>query len=541
VSDVLFRIGVTKLVLSVVLACVALIVQRRFDRPPVSHVLWALVLAVLLVPAVIEASLPDLAIPSGELTESALDPVVGALSPGSGGVVQGWLPALSGQVKAALVAAWLLGALGMLIGSLVRTVRFRRLLVAASRPAGAEVQRIASQAAAALNLREVPVVQQTGAHLSPMVWWIGGTVRVLVPDALVSGMDPVALRWVLAHEMAHVRRGDHIVRWLEWLACVVFWWNPVAWWTRRQLRAAEEFCCDALVLSRVPGSARSYGSSLLSVIDFLSTPITLRPPAFASAVDTGGRTTLIERRLRKIMTTNAILNIPGWLRVTLVIGGVGALSLGLINCGADADAVGPDPDDADMPFGQVSEARQANAADLGDFDHSALSNAACADCHDAGKDEAAVRDALVRSVLAEIEEAVSAGELSKEEAQARLRELEARVRASAMANPSEGGDLMRAREQNADGLLRATAERVRAAVEAGEISEDVAKDRLREIEQQLRRPKVAPAGVDGAGAGETDLPFGVLMEVKERTETGNASSVERRKKLEEAARRSSGN
>ena len=56
-------------------------------------------------------------------------------------------------------------------------------------------------------------------------------------------------QWIVAHELAHVRRRDYLVRWVEWLACVCFWWNPVVWWAQRNLRAMEEICCDDLVLS----------------------------------------------------------------------------------------------------------------------------------------------------------------------------------------------------------------------------------------------------------------------------------------------------
>jgi len=154
-------------------------------------------------------------------------------------------------------------------------------------------------------------------------------------------MDHEELRWILAHELAHVRRRDHVIRWIEWLTCCVFWWNPVAWWARRQLRAEEEFCCDALVLSSFGSSPRSYASSLVSVIDFLSTPPTLRAPAFASEADSGGRSNVIERRLKLIVSNNRIPTTPRWLRAARMTA-VLILPLGLIYCGPDSSVADPE-------------------------------------------------------------------------------------------------------------------------------------------------------------------------------------------------------
>ncbi|MBC8470440.1 MAG: M48 family metalloprotease [Planctomycetes bacterium] len=39
-----------------------------------------------------------------------------------------------------------------------------------------------------------------------MVWWAGGKVQIVIPTALLDQMDAHEWQWVLAHEMAHVRR-----------------------------------------------------------------------------------------------------------------------------------------------------------------------------------------------------------------------------------------------------------------------------------------------------------------------------------------------
>ncbi len=75
---------------------------------------------------------------------------------------------------------------------------------------------------------------------------------------------------VLVHELAHIRRRDHLTRWFEIFVRGIFWWHPLAWWASRQLRQAEEECCDAWVVWALPDSRRSYGEALLWTIEFLA-------------------------------------------------------------------------------------------------------------------------------------------------------------------------------------------------------------------------------------------------------------------------------
>ena len=70
--------------------------------------------------------------------------------------------------------------------SMVRIVRFNCLLRMGSKVAPPELQHIASELAGRLGLAKTPMITTTSAHLSPMVWWIGGRVRVVLPAALTE-------------------------------------------------------------------------------------------------------------------------------------------------------------------------------------------------------------------------------------------------------------------------------------------------------------------------------------------------------------------
>ena len=327
--ELILQIAGSKLAVSVVLGGAVWLLQRNQDRPRLSHALCLTLLAALLVPPlisipVLQPTLPPPG-PAGVVGFGELRSVTLTGAPGGG-----WF---TGYAGSGLVLAWVLGAVAVLLSTLVRARRFRRSLMAVSRGASPDLRRMAREVARTLGLAKVPEIHTTDALVSPMAYWSGGATHVLIPSALLETMPQAELRWILAHELAHVRRRDHLVRWLEWLACTAFWWNPVAWWARRRLRAAGELCCDALVVNAFNCAPRDYARALVRAIDLVCTERTPRPPAFASAADSGRRTQFLERRIRMIITNNPPSTLPRGLRTPLRCGLVALLAVGLVYCG----------------------------------------------------------------------------------------------------------------------------------------------------------------------------------------------------------------
>src|SRR5947208_2885040 len=126
--------------------------------------------------------------------------------------------------------------------------------------------------ASRLGLRRVPGVWLVPGRLAPMLWSLGGAPRLLVPEELLDGLSAEQRATLLLHELAHLRRRDHWVRLLELLATGLYWWHPVVWWARRELREAEEQCCDAWVVCALAGTGRMYATALLECLGFRSAP-----------------------------------------------------------------------------------------------------------------------------------------------------------------------------------------------------------------------------------------------------------------------------
>lgn len=92
-----------------------------------------------------------------------------------------------------------------------------------------------------VEVRECPQVSV------PMTWSLLRPV-ILVPAGSRSWSEQIK-RSVLLHELGHIRRGDCLMLLLGRLACVAYWFHPLAWVAARQLRKTSEQAADDLVLA----------------------------------------------------------------------------------------------------------------------------------------------------------------------------------------------------------------------------------------------------------------------------------------------------
>lgn len=191
---------------------------------------------------------------------------------------------------------WIAGSLLWLLSATVRIRNFQRALRAAE-PAPAWLQTQVDKLADRLGMPSSPTVWLVPGAISPLVWALCGSARLLVPVKLWDRLDEEQRSTLLIHELAHLRRKDHWVRALELVATGLFWWHPVVWWARRAMREAEEQCCDAWVVWAKPSAAKAYATALLETVDFLSQA---RPPLPLAASGIG-HVEHLKRRLTMIL------------------------------------------------------------------------------------------------------------------------------------------------------------------------------------------------------------------------------------------------
>ncbi len=195
------------------------------------------------------------------------------------------------------VAAWIVGVLVVLCVWALRSLSTQRL-VNRSAPADAPTTALVSACATLLGLRRAPRTVMTDERVCPTVV-CGLTPRLILPVGLWDSLDGPSRHAVITHELAHLRRMDHLWCWLVGLVALVYWWHPVAWWARRRLREEADASCDAWVTSVLPGSRRAYAEALVATKSYLSLPGRCALPGLGVM---SGRAQKLARRIKMVMT-----------------------------------------------------------------------------------------------------------------------------------------------------------------------------------------------------------------------------------------------
>jgi beta-lactamase regulating signal transducer with metallopeptidase domain len=200
------------------------------------------------------------------------------------------------QTRRFLIIAWIVGTVVWCSIQFYLCLRFRFAL--RSCQPSAELRNQVEILARRIGLVRWPDVLLMDEEISPMLWGMGPNAVIVLPRRLIAHMNMDRLSTLLAHEMAHFRRGDQWVRCVELLATGLYWWHPAVWWARRELELAEEQCCDAWVVDQCLGNSRPYAEAILETLDFLSN---VRPRAIRNVACGMGYGLQLRYRLRDIM------------------------------------------------------------------------------------------------------------------------------------------------------------------------------------------------------------------------------------------------
>ncbi len=166
------------------------------------------------------------------------------------------------DISAVAGTVWLLGVLASALILIAGLARLHWLAAHAHVTEHPLWRQIGEQVRATYGLR-TPVRLLQSDHPALLVTWGWRAPTILLP-ATAPEWSAERIRVVLAHELAHVARGDWGAQLAAEALRVVHWFNPLVWLACRRLRHESECACDDAVLAQGI-AAPDYATHLLAL------------------------------------------------------------------------------------------------------------------------------------------------------------------------------------------------------------------------------------------------------------------------------------
>jgi GWxTD domain-containing protein len=93
---------------------------------------------------------------------------------------------------------------------------------------------------------------------------------VLLPASLLNRLPVEQIEVLIAHELAHIRRHDYLINWVQTVVETVLFYHPAIWWISRVVRREREACCDDLAVEACSFDCTSLAHALLRLEELRS-------------------------------------------------------------------------------------------------------------------------------------------------------------------------------------------------------------------------------------------------------------------------------
>jgi len=330
--------------------------------------------------------------------------------------------------------------------------------------------------------RTVRLLRSALAEVPMVVGWFSPVV--LVPASAFTTLSRDQLKALLAHELAHIRRHDHLLNAAQAVVEIVLFFHPVVWWISKQMRVEREFCCDESSV-QVTGDPRLLAEALARM-----ETLRIAAPQMTVLASNGGS---LVQRIQRILGVrpDGKRTVFGWhIPVGLALAGIVAVAgtayaAPTLERGGERTTAGQDDDGGE------------NRRDL------------------------AAREKRIRA-------AVEAGKMTREEAARHLEELRKRMAgARGGEEDGQGGD-DDAHLNEAIANYRAMQERLEADVKAGKLTREQADKKLIELRKTIGQRHESKKST---AASQNRLEL-YMREVEAAVKAGRLTPEEGRKKIE---------
>lgn len=163
-----------------------------------------------------------------------------------------------------LALAWSCGVLLLSVRAWRQWSRLQALLRMAERLPEWEIRLTTLMRQFGLR-RPIRILRSAAVAAPALVGWLRPVI--VLPVAMLGNLPPPQIEWLLAHELAHLRRWDPVCNLFQLVLETLYFFHPVVHWISRDVRNEREICCDATAIAIRGGDRLDFARALAGLAD----------------------------------------------------------------------------------------------------------------------------------------------------------------------------------------------------------------------------------------------------------------------------------
>lgn len=199
-----------------------------------------------------------------------------------------------GAIGLILCLLWCIGILVMIVLMTKSMLRFKTVKKSALPLQNPDVRRLYHDCLIEMKLKKPVPVYSTAFLKTPVITGLFKPC-IYLPIHLISDYNADSIRYMLMHELQHHKSKDALANYVMNLVGVFYWFNPLVWYSLKEMKNDREVACDTSVLKRLhEEDYKAYGNTLINFAEKVS----LLPFPFATGIS--GSMKQMQKRVKNI-------------------------------------------------------------------------------------------------------------------------------------------------------------------------------------------------------------------------------------------------
>lgn len=169
-----------------------------------------------------------------------------------------------------LCILWIIGIFIMIVLITKSMLRFKQIISSALPLQNQAVRKLYHDCLDKMQITKPVPVYSTAFLKSPVIVGLFKPC-IYLPIHLISDHNANDIRYMLMHELEHYRYKDALANYFMNIIGVFYWFNPLVWYSLREMKNDREVACDTSVLKLLDEDAyEDYGHTLINFAEKVS-------------------------------------------------------------------------------------------------------------------------------------------------------------------------------------------------------------------------------------------------------------------------------